>query len=111
MAKYVSKGKAIVAEMIEAGFAEFIPSRWWTCSLALRRAVKAATVVIKDYLPPLQRLEAGDAANTFVWQKDIVIELKTGYKWHCATVGQLTRSAGDRCRQIAALEQAYYSTT
>lgn len=109
LAKYVSKGKKIVDELIAAGFEKLIPSRWWTCSLALRNAVKAGTVVIRECGEPLRRMMTAEPHVWYIWHKDIAVELPGAYTWICATVGQLTRYGCQQARKLAALENSYLS--
>ncbi len=44
LAKYLSKGVGIVAEMIEAGFKDCVPHRWWSISKSLKAAVELTII-------------------------------------------------------------------
>lgn len=62
LAKYLSKGGAVLKKIIEAGKGDLLPSTWWSASRELIREVKQAIVILSgdaclDFIDSLESLQ------------------------------------------------------
>jgi len=70
LGKYMSKGTHTIALVVEKGLAAFLPSSWYTCTNALRRAVKVSTFVVSGAAAEqLFEMLTGPDSTLLKWSK------------------------------------------
>jgi hypothetical protein len=91
LGKYMTKGEKSLAAILkdDPGLAEFLPRSWWSCSLAVKRAIgKRMTGGAETALKLIRDVRSGDSRVDFA--AEVKVTLADGNEIPVAVVGKLS---------------------
>lgn len=95
LGKYMSKGSAAIAKVIEKGFADWIPSAWYTISHELRREVLSAVRSGEQVGNFLNWICSNRVQNLLSWFQPVAIERSPGFIYQVGFCGTLSQQGLD----------------
>lgn len=100
LGKYMSKGAAAIAKVVEAGFADWMPSAWFTISHELRREVLHNVMRGEEVGNFLNWLCHNVVKDWVLWVAPISIERPDGSVYGVGYAGTLSAQGLDKVRQV-----------
>lgn len=91
LGKYMSKGVGVVQRLIEMGFANSLPSSWWSMSQELKCAVKGGVEHLTGERATLFVRLVETSAEVFVYAKPVEVVLTDGQKLKVGYHGKVLR--------------------
>lgn len=99
LGKYMSKGTDAIAAIIAAGFADWLPSAWFTISHDLRREVLSNVLRGENVGELLNWLCHNVMANVFRWIAPVLIKRSDQSEYAIGFTGSLLPEALDKVRK------------
>ena len=104
LSKYMSKGAKEVKQMIEDGFAAWIPKQWWSCSRPTTRKMENSIVRTSHGCLWLLNRSKDRDCDLFCYFKPIDINIEGGKTLRMGYFGRLTKQANGLIRKVLNLQ-------
>jgi hypothetical protein len=89
ISKYLTKGAAAIARIIDDGFSRWLPKHWWNATRTLVTRVKQNTRRIDDFAEWLADGEQVSGGDVWEWHRDVVLSFGESDKITIARYGRL----------------------
>ena len=100
LAKYMSKGGAVIGKIVAEGLECWLPKQWWNCSKSIVRRMESQIKVFREGAPwLLARAEDGDK-GIFEYYCEVPVVMASGVTVVMAGVGRLTKRANKQVRKF-----------
>lgn len=103
LGKYISKGIKAIEPVIRAGYAEWMPKQWWSCSRSLVQEMELAIARFESGAGWLVNKGKDDTNDLFAFFSPITIETKDGNLLPMGYFARLTPKANSLVRKVLSL--------
>jgi hypothetical protein len=100
LGKYMSKGGAAIAAIVEDGFEWALPRQWWSCSRSLSRRMKSQMRYFNEGSAWLMAQAVGKNEEIWCFYRVVTITMPSGELLDVGSYGRLTPSANDAVRKF-----------